>query len=240
MSTITSHGLNQEFRLVRELCTRHADKLQPRGVTDAKLTEYSNADAAMTAQGGALKIMRSTFNRLTTEEVQLRGEVERHFKRMKQQAKNAFGNNAPELKEFHVGDEINGSTPRALRYGAEILAAWDKHKDVMTTKGSSLQQDRDDLAAALDALQAKDTEQEKVKIVDSPEATAAFEKAKDATRAIADWIHKAAEGEFAGNVSVLNEFAQAKKKRFEAAPHNTDDGQNTPPDSGGTPPPPTN
>lgn len=240
MPNVTSHGLDQEYRLMKELCAKYTDTLQPRGVTEAKLTEYSSANAAMVAQGGALKIIRSTLYRLTTEETQLRAEVERHFRRMKQQAKNAFGNSAPELKAFHVGEEINGSTPRALRWGAEMLAAWDANKDVMITKGASLQQDRDDLAAALEALQAKDTEQEKVKTMDSPEATAAFNKAMETTRAIADWIHKAAEGEFAGNKAVLNEFAQARKKRFEAPPRTNDDGQDVPPDSGKTTPPPTN
>lgn len=232
MGTITSEGLAQEQRVLHELCTTYSSRLQLRGITPERLTDFTTTIAAMEKQRTDSGHVKTDKRDLTIQELQQCTTVIGNIKKIQQGAKNTFAEGSPQLKDFHIGEKLFVSTPLVIGWAKDLLENWESYKDQLTTKGGLIQADIDELRTAVTALEAADTAQELAKKKGAPEATAAFKAAVAAAKLAADALHGIAAVEFKNEPEILKQFELAKKLRYQQPPNN-DNG--TPPP---TPPPP--
>ena len=229
MGIITSEGLAQEYRVLKQLCTVHNTRLQTRGVTPERLTSYSDSVAAMESQRAVLEEADSAKKQLTQQEETQRNTLTEHIRIIQKGVKNVFADGSPQRSEFHIGDKLNSSTAHVLGWTKDIGAGWEKYKDVLIS-GGLLQTDIDAMQTTADALTETDTAQEVAKKKTTPEATAALHTAIETVRKAADALHGIAAVEFKKEPALANQFEQAKKLRFE---------QSSKGGNGETPPPAT-
>ena len=128
--------------------------------------------------------------------------------------KRTFPQGSPQWKEVHIGEKDNNSTARLLIYSADTAKAWEKYKSVLTAKGRLVQADVDAMTAAAAVLQSTDTTQETAKSVDTRDATAKKNQAKQIVLTTADSIYNAIEREFHNDTATLAKFAAIKELRF--------------------------
>ena len=216
MSHISSEGLAQEQRVLTDLCTTYIDRLQKRGITTQKLTEYTGLVQAMLEKGALAGQTISDKKQLTKSEETSRKELLKIISKIREGVKDTFPAGSPQLREFHVGDKPANSTALIIEWASDIAKAWLKYKDTLIAKGGLLQSDIDEMTAAAEALASTDTRQEIAKSKTSPEATAAFNDAMNAVKEAADFIHGKAEIEFSKDKSILLEFHNVKNLRFTA------------------------
>jgi hypothetical protein len=214
MATISSEGLAQEHRVLAELGTTYASRMEKRGLTAAKFTSYAGMIDDMEEKRTDALGTNSQKKGLTGKEANMRQDVLTLIRPLQEAAKKSFPKGSPELKEFHVGDIISDSTPLLLAWAKDTAAASVKYLSTLAPRGV-LQADIDALNAAAGELKQTDTKQETAKLKVRPEATAAFAASVRAVIECADSIHTAAGLEFAKEPAVLAQFEAAKKLRYE-------------------------
>ena len=233
-------GLAEERRMLTPLCAFYTVRLEPHGVTAEKLAAYEASDTALKDALDAATNAESTKEQLTIDEAALRSEVFDRVRSVQKGAKKVFGKNAPQLQDFHIGEPVNDSTTMLVALASNCIKAWTTYKDKMIAEAGVVQMDIDKLQTAADSLADTDAKQEVAKTKTVPEATAAVHAAEKNMMTIADFIHTAGGAEFVREPAILNQFAQAKKKRFVPPLHQDKPNDNNQ-DSGtdpNTPPPP--
>jgi hypothetical protein len=217
MATISSEGLAQEHRVLAELGTTYASRMEKRGLTAEKYTSYAGKIDDMEERRTDTLGTNSHKKGLTGREADLRQDVLTLIRPLQEAAKKSFPKGAPELKEFHVGDVVSDSTPLLLAWAADTAAASVKYLSTLAPRGV-VQADVDALNAAAGELSQTDTQQETAKLKVRPEATAAFAASVKAVIDCADSIHTAAGLEFAKEPAILAQFEAARKLRYEMTP----------------------
>ncbi len=157
--------------------------------------------------------MRSGKEQLTQDETAARLELRDDILVVLDGVKETFPQNSPQRREFHIGMDIQTSTPRILGYADDVINTYSKYKDVIVEKGCVIDKDIANLAAAKTKLYEIDRRQERAKKKDSPEATDAFQKVMDELLVMADKIHAAAAAEFKKEPAIAKQFKAAKKLR---------------------------
>jgi hypothetical protein len=128
--------------------------------------------------------------------------------------KKAFRKGSPQWKEAHIGEKDNGSTARLLLWAPDVTKAWEKYKPALIAVGRLVQADIDAMNAAAAVLASNDTSQETARNVETPEATAKKNQAKQAVITAADGIYTAIDRQFHNDSAALAKFAAIKELRF--------------------------
>lgn len=218
MATITSHGLALEQSVLARLILAHIERFRKRGVTETTIAESQTVKDNRETKRSLASGERSGSKELTKKEASARDSLHSNCRKLQHAAHNVFPARSPQLKEFHVGDNIDQNTSIALGHARDIAAAGEKYKDRLITEGKLIQQDFDDLAASITAFDDTNAAQEVARTKDSPEATASHNEAMAALQKLLDSFHSTASVEFITEPEILKQFDQAKKLRFTPEP----------------------
>jgi hypothetical protein len=216
MATITSYGLAQEYRVYCGLCRAQATRLQGRGITEEKLTGGSDLIKIMQDTETAALNAETAKELLTQQEGMQRNELNVLLRAVVNAVKKQYGKGAKEGKDFHVGDYLADSTPKALQWADDVEKAYPKYKDDLQKQGI-MPSDIESIKLSAAALEATDTLQETSKR-STTQATATAHAALDAVVKFIDALYSAVNMEFAKEPAVRGDFEAAKKLRYQAAP----------------------
>ncbi len=214
MAHSTPEGLEEEHGALIIQVTPRLEELTPRGIDATFLDAYTARLQEMRDAVGTHLGETSDKEQLTDSEIAAKKELLADVRRMQQGAKRSFPKDAPQLKEFHVGEKYNRSTALLCGWAADIAKAWTKYQASLTTKGKLIQKDVDTMNANAAVLTSTNASQEHAKRVESPQATAAALEAMAEVEAAADDIYGAADAEYAKNPQLLGEFERLKPLRY--------------------------
>ncbi len=231
MAHATPEGLEEEHGALIIEVTPHIEELTPRGIDQPFLDAYTAKLQKMRDSVGTHIGQTSDKEQLTDSEITAKEELLADVRRMQQGAKRSFPKDAPQLKEFHVGEKFNRSTALLCGWAADIAMAWTKYQEPLAKKGKLLQKDVDTMNANAAVLTGTNASQEHAKRVESPQATAAALQAMEEVEDAADDIYSAAEAEYAKNPQLLGEFEKLKPLRYAVnrPKKGPDDGADQPP-----------
>lgn len=210
----TSQGLAQEQGALSILAQSHIHDLEKRSVTAELLAKYAAQTKTMVDTVAATGGKTSDKEQLTAGEADAKDQLLADVRRIQGGVKRVYQRGSAQWKEFFVGDAFNHSTSLLLKWAAGISASWGKYKPDLITRGNLIQEDEDSMAANAAVLHNVDSTQETAKHVDTPEATAAAQKAMADVEATADFIYGAATAEYAKKPEILGQFEALKPLRY--------------------------
>ncbi len=235
MSTVTTYGLEQENRVTGGLCTTYLERLKKRNITAEKLTSGNGLVEVMLQKDGAATNAETAKEELTKQEGTFRDHLGILLQSVLNAVKKKFGRSSIEGKDFHEGENMKSTTPKALKWAKDTTEIFPKYQNDLADQGI-VPADMDAITAAAAALSAMDTQQETAK-QSAIDATAASNAATDAVVAYLDSIQSAAGMEFANEPAILSAFEKAKQLRYTPDPRKPKGGT-TPPATGGNAPSP--
>ena len=207
-------GLCHEQPVLTAAVTPLLPQLEKRGITQQTLSDYASQTQAMKESSAGKGGKVSDQKQFTKSEKDAVHTLRKELRNVHGGFKRTFPQGSPQWKEVHIGEKDNNSTARLLIYSADTAKAWEKYKSVLTAKGRLVQADVDAMTAAAAVLQSTDTTQETAKSVDTRDATAKKNQAKQIVLTTADSIYNAIEREFHNDTATLAKFAAIKELRF--------------------------